>query len=288
MHLEFPKPSEWSDLENLTAMLVRYQNGAKNVQRNGRLGQKQNGVDVVARMWGPTGEYHAGYQCKHVQTLSMQDIEDECTKAKGFKPSLEHFVIVTTLTCDVHLQSSVRNIPETRHGFPVDIWFWDELNENLNRSADAAQAYFSEITLAAQPAAAITHAEVLRRALIRPAFTDSIHQERDVDDLVEALAATKGFMRTGYLYDNSRHLVESTYPSWRIGEKRYRAFCDAFTKDLDNLYDFVQSKKDDLRDTSTNRGASAAIRFSSQRANLIERANVVFKRLALDELPVRP
>jgi hypothetical protein len=287
MLLEFPRPADWNGLEHLTAMLVEYQYGMANVQRYGRQGQKQNGVDILASVWAPGGDNHIAYQCKLVQDLALSEVEAECTKAKAFKPAPARYVVVTSIARDAKLQSSVRGIPAGTYGFEVDIWFWDDLNERLNRSADAAQAYFSTITLEAQPAAAHAHAQALHRALDRSAFKDSIHQERDIDELIEALAATRGFMRTGILYDNRRNLVESTAPHWKIEEKGYTSFCDGLCKALDKLYDFVLGKRDDLRDTTTNNGVVASIEFMSQRSKLIERANREFVRHSLPALPIQ-
>lgn len=287
MQLEFPRPADWTGLENLTAMLVDYEYGSMNVQRFGRQGQSQDGVDVLSSRWGPNGDIYIGYQCKAVQSLTQTQVEAECALAKKFKPAIDRYVIVTSLPRDARLQSSVKAIASGTYGFPVDIWFWDDLNEKINRAADVAQAYFSKITLEAQPAAASAHAEALQHALDRPAFLDSIHFERNVEELLEALARTKAFMRTGYLHDNLKNFVESTVPPHRIGDKRYSSFCTNFTKELDALYNFVLENKDELRDTTTNSGAAAAIRFTDQRSQLLQRANKEFRRHRLDEIAIR-
>lgn len=288
MHLEFPKPSGWADLENLTSMLLEGGYQSTNVQRYGRQGQTQNGVDVLASEWGPNnGQIHVGYQCKAVQALTQKEIEAECALAKDFKPAIDRYVIVTTLSRDAKLQTSVKGIDPGTYGFPVDIWFWDDLNEKLNRTAEAAQAYFSKITLEAQPAKAAAHAAALRRALNRPAFKDSIHFERDVDELVEALARTNAFMNTGYLHDNLNNFVESTVPPHNIGDKAYRSFCKALIGELDGLYTFVLSNRQELRDTSSNSGAAAAYKFMSMRSQLLQRANKVFEKHDLPEIPIR-
>lgn len=286
MHLEFPKPSGWADLENLTVMLAEHQYGAVNVQRYGRPGQSQNGVDVVANTLRLQDNVRIGYQCKLVQSLTQSDVESECSLAKNFTPALDRYVIVTSLPRDAKLQSSVLGIPDTKYGFPVVIWFWDDLNEKLNRTAEAAQTYFAKIMLEAQPAAAASHAEALRRALDRKAFQDSIRMERDVGELIEALAATVGFMRTGYLYDNRKNFVESTVPPWKIEDKKYSGFCALFSKDLDALYQLVLSKKDDLRDTTTNAGSLAANEFTFRRSKLLDRANREFDRHGLPAVPI--
>jgi hypothetical protein len=288
VHLEFPKPSGWADLENLTTMLLEGGYRATNVQRYGRQGQAQNGVDVLASEWGPNnGQIHVGYQCKAVRALTQKEVEAECALAKGFKPAIDRYVIVTTLSRDANLQTSVKGIDSGTYGFPVDIWFWDDLNEKLNRTAEAAQAYFANITVEAQPAKAAAHVAALRRALDRPAFKDSIHAERSVDELVEALARTSAFMRTGYLHDNLNNFVESTVPPHKIGEKGYSAFCFAFIKELDALYNCALENRLELQDTSTSSGAAAAIKFMGLRSAVLQRANKEFKKYQLAEIPIR-
>ncbi|WP_311215124.1 MULTISPECIES: hypothetical protein [unclassified Arthrobacter] len=287
MQLDFPRPAEWTGLENLTAMLVENEYGSLNVQRLGRQGQRQDGVDVLASTWGPHGDLQFGYQCKAVQSLTLTQVEAECALAKNFKPTIDRYIIVTTIPRDAKLQSSVRGIDSKTYGFPVDIWFWDDLNEKINRAAEVAQAYFSKITLEAQPAAASAHAGSLHRALDRAAFLDSIHYERSVKELLVALVRTRAFMRTGYLHDNLKNFVESTVPPHKIGDKRYTTFCSTFINKLDQLYYFVQANMDELKDTGTNSGAAAAAKFTNLRAELLVLANKEFVRHQLDELPIQ-
>jgi hypothetical protein len=286
MMLTFPKPSSWEDLEALAYALVEHHTGPAVCSRYGRNGQAQYGVDILVLNQGSGNTDYVGYQCKNTDRISLKIVKAECFKAKSFRPGLSHFVVVTTAPRDAVLQSDVATIPVSEYGFNVGIWFWEDLNDQLNRSATTAYEYFSRITELAQPAAEATHIAALRRAFDRPAFTDSIFQERDLDELVEALASTKAFMRTGRLYDNRKKHIESVLPHWRCEEKSYRTFCDALMRDLDALYDWVVRNKQSLGDTTSDKGALKAYEFLFKRSALIEKANKKFNDFDILSIPL--
>jgi hypothetical protein len=91
-----PEPTNWQDLEILCVDLWRKEWADDNVQRHGRSGQTQQGVDVSGR--DQRGEM-CGIQCKCIEpsrVLTEDEIDEEVKKAKTFEPPLKHFLIVTT------------------------------------------------------------------------------------------------------------------------------------------------------------------------------------------------
>lgn len=289
MQLKFPKPSDSTGLENLTVMLVEHQYGTGNVHRVGRSGQSQNGVDVHAATWSNhLGHHFVGYQSKCVKALSLAEVKAECAKAKNYKPRIEKLVVVASIPRDAQLQSQINSIPRSTYGFAVDIWFWDDVDEKLNRSADKAREFYSKIMSEAQPAAAKNQAEALKRALDRPAFRDVVDMDRDLGELVEAFANTLGFLRTGILYDNRKNLVESVPPPWKIDEPWYQTFLTDFTNSMQKLYDFTLKNKSFLMSPGTNPGNIACNQFMAKRNTLVGKANGAFRKLDIQELIIPP
>ncbi|MFJ5956581.1 hypothetical protein ACIQC5_11565 [Paenarthrobacter sp. NPDC092416] len=285
MQLDFPIPSDSTGLENLVVMLAEERYGEENVQRYGRSGQSQDGVDVVARAYSTARQSHLiGYQSKRVKDFTLAEALAECDKAKNFNPKLDNFVIVASIPRDKALQSEILSIPASTYPFDVDIWFWDDVNEKLNRSAEKARQYYSRIMEEAQPAAAKSHAEALRRALDRPAFRDDVDMDRDLDELIEAIAGTRAFLQTGMRYDNRRNLIESVPPQWNIGETWYVTLADELVVSLDRLYDFAVKNKLALLRPGTNPGRKACNDFMTKRNAVVEKANRAFTKLDIPEL----
>ncbi len=66
------------------------------VVRNGRSGQRQNGVDIYGRPQYFKGDY-AGIQCKD-REVKLSEIEAEISKAEEFKPALKEFTFAVGTT----------------------------------------------------------------------------------------------------------------------------------------------------------------------------------------------
>jgi len=81
--------------------------------RYGRAGQRQHGVDIIARNGGL---YPIGLQCKKraqwpVTRLTTAQVDAEVAKALSFKPALKAFYILTTAPDDANL---LRGTPRMR------------------------------------------------------------------------------------------------------------------------------------------------------------------------------
>ena len=100
--------------------------------RNGRPGQKQDGVDI----WGYDDDNrHIGVQCKNtVDGISLTTVKAEITNAEAFEPKLDRLYIATTAKRDAVLQKAVREISRERAQadlFKVDVLFWDDVCQDL-------------------------------------------------------------------------------------------------------------------------------------------------------------
>jgi hypothetical protein len=121
-------PSEFEDIVR-SALKVRW--NSPNLQRFGRNGQSQHGVDIT----GPDDlTRHVGVQCKSEEALTFQKIKAAAEKAEGFAPKLEASYLTTGTSRDGKLQQEVMLLSDQRRKegkFPVGILFWEDLYEDL-------------------------------------------------------------------------------------------------------------------------------------------------------------
>lgn len=117
------------------------------VSRNGRRGQRQNGVDLVGSRDGDPSQ-GVGIQCKlkgDGKTLDEDEVRGEVEKAKTFKPPLREYYIVTTAPDDVAMQELARLITGELFAagtkMRVFVWGWNTLEEKIFESAEARKAF---------------------------------------------------------------------------------------------------------------------------------------------------
>lgn len=116
------KPENWQDFEKLCKKLWgEVWECSDTIQRNGRIGQPQHGVDIYGIPKGEC-EYY-GIQCKgkddYAQSiLTTEEIDNEIKKALLFKPALKRLIFATTANKDVKTEEYIRikNIENKRNG----------------------------------------------------------------------------------------------------------------------------------------------------------------------------
>jgi hypothetical protein len=130
-------PKSWDEFEDIMLSAAKLRWESSDFYRNGRLGQKQEGVDI----WGHDDEgRHIGVQCKNtVDGLSLDVIRAEIENARAFVPKLDRLYIATTAKRDAPLQKAVREISNQRHRdgkFRINILFWDDVYQDLAKDDD--------------------------------------------------------------------------------------------------------------------------------------------------------
>lgn len=143
-HFIFPRPRDWETFEDIVADLFSRQFNALNLQRYGRHGQKQYGVDIV----GMTNDGIIGVQCKHrlKGDLTTDEIDDEIAKAERFQPELQRLYVVTSAHRDAKAHSHVlqRSDERTRQDlFPVEMLFWEDVYGLLVDYPDLLHKHFT-------------------------------------------------------------------------------------------------------------------------------------------------
>lgn len=144
MQFIFPKPVEWNAFEDIVCDVFarKYQN--LNLQRYGRSGQRQHGVDIA----GYTVRGLLGVQCKHRPRADIQtaEIDDEVQESASFSPGLAEYVIATSADRDVKSHSHVLDIARLRESagtYIVSIKYWDDICNWLAEYPDLVYKHFT-------------------------------------------------------------------------------------------------------------------------------------------------
>lgn len=139
-----PPPKSWDEFEDITLAASKLRWGSDAFFRNGRQGQKQDGVDV----WGDDDGRQIGVQCKNsVDGISMTIIEAEIANAEHFKPRIDRLYIATTAKRDAPLQSSVRTLSADRFKrgeFRVEILFWEDICQEIAKDDTVFFAHYPQ------------------------------------------------------------------------------------------------------------------------------------------------
>jgi hypothetical protein len=142
---QIPPPANWQDFESLCADLWGEEWRDRSVQRIGRVGQAQDGVDLCGRR---RDGYWAGVQCKCIRAdsvLSQKELESEIEKAKAFRPRLSQYIIATTGRKDATLEERCRCITDEHAKigtFAVTVFGWDDICSLLARHPTIADRHY--------------------------------------------------------------------------------------------------------------------------------------------------
>ena len=136
---KLPAPSSPSEFEDMCvdALRIRF---CATAQRNGRSGQRQDGVDIVVR----TNSGYLGAQCKNVVSLDLALVRELSHAARAFKPPLASFVVLTTVPRDARLQEDVRvHFHDHPEPFTIDVLFWEDIVAHLTSERGVVEKFWS-------------------------------------------------------------------------------------------------------------------------------------------------
>ena len=158
--MEAPKtlarPANWQDFESLCKKLWGEIWNYPEIQKNGRLGQEQYGVDVFGIPENRT-EYF-GIQCKgkseyndnqyeHPQ-FTEKEILKEIEKAKTFEPKLKKWYLATTALNDSKIQTFIRNknIEHINAGlFEIHLFSWESIVDLIFENKETYNYYVKSL-----------------------------------------------------------------------------------------------------------------------------------------------
>jgi len=147
--MELPKPKNWQEFETIVCDAMA-QHWDSTLQKNGRPGQAQHGVDI----YGPDKIGRStGIQCKRfADAPKISLIETEVANAEKFKGVLSTLYIATTADNDAQLQARVREISEQRarvNKFAVGLLFWEDIVRALLLNRQVFSLYYPQIPMPA-------------------------------------------------------------------------------------------------------------------------------------------
>jgi tetratricopeptide (TPR) repeat protein len=155
---QIPPPSNWQDFESLCADLWTRIWGDPATQRNGRQGQRQQGVDIYGRPG--QGDSWAGVQCKLKglgTALTQDELLQEAEKVRGFRPPLAALIVATTARRDARLQEVARLLTQdhlSRGSFTVQVVFWEDILSLLTGYPELFPVHLGSMAPPALPAQA--------------------------------------------------------------------------------------------------------------------------------------
>ena len=143
-----PAPENWELFEHLCADLlaIRFESrldpGAE-VQRWGRAGQRQHGIDI----WVPLRPKPVAYQCKQTKALKLETILRDVGKASELKGLVGRVVFLTTAPADSNLQLQVEQLNASREpsNFSVEVVFWEKLTKWLFETPALLRRHYGQL-----------------------------------------------------------------------------------------------------------------------------------------------
>lgn len=134
--VEIPRILNEDLFEDLCLDLFRMNDEYENTNRNGRRGQRQDGVDIFAR--NKLSLKWLGIQCKVKDkgNIRVEEVDKEIERAYKFNPKITQYTFYTTAKRDSNIQAYIRSRSDDNVAkglFNIDILFWEDI-ENLLRS----------------------------------------------------------------------------------------------------------------------------------------------------------
>ncbi|UGA49048.1 restriction endonuclease (plasmid) [Bradyrhizobium quebecense] len=146
--MRLPPPKAWQEFEDLVLASLGQRWKTTTLQRNGRSGQAQAGVDVYGS--DDIGR-RVGIQCKNFKgALGLKAVQKEIERAAKFKGGLSALFVATTAETDARLQEEVRLLSDTRvaaGNFAVALLFWDDIVDGLVANPALLRAHYPQIQI---------------------------------------------------------------------------------------------------------------------------------------------
>lgn len=190
MEKNLRKPKNWQDFESLCKKLWgEIWSCPNNIKKNGRGGQKQDGVDIYAIPKGETEYYGIQCKCKDENLdpkITKSEIDSILIEAQKFAPKLKSFLIATTSPKDSTIEEYVRqkNIEHlNKHLFSIELYCWDDIVDLINENANTFKWYVAELKFIEKYDVDIFFENGKNEFSIQPKFKRLIKRYRLTQDL---------------------------------------------------------------------------------------------------------
>jgi hypothetical protein len=170
------RPANWQDFENLCKELWGEIWNCPEIQKNGRIGQEQFGVDIFGCPFNEDSYF--GIQCKgkneytHNQ-FTKDEIVNEIEKAKLFQPPLKKLYFATTALNDSKIQEFVRikNLENKKKGlFEVHLFCWESIVDLIDRNKHTHDWYLKNQNYKTNKSILVTFENGLTELVCEPKF----------------------------------------------------------------------------------------------------------------------
>ena len=137
--MRHPQPPNEDAFEEFCLVLLRRHWNCPSLERIGHRGERQHGVDLVDL--SGCDPLRAA-QCKHHaadKTLPPLEFRAEVEKAKGFRPALGHYAVLTTAkkSADTQKEVILVNKEQREQGlFQVELLTWEGIERLLDEYPD--------------------------------------------------------------------------------------------------------------------------------------------------------
>lgn len=142
MNFRYPHPDNERSFEKFCLKLLQRHWNNPHLELYGRRGEKQSGVDIIDPTF--SNPFKAA-QCKHHEPnikIYPCEIENEVAKALTFRPSLNHFAIVTSGRATTHAQNKIIEINRDHRIkglFIVELLWWEKIEDLIDDYPDVAE-----------------------------------------------------------------------------------------------------------------------------------------------------
>ena len=140
MSYQLPPLNDKDEFERLVRDILRRVYDDPGIERFGREGQSQYGIDGFS----PTNP-DITFQCKlkdtryksddRLRDILLTEMEEELEKTKGLITQPQRFIFATTFKNDRHLQQKASSL--TDESVTVEYWGWDTINEKIWEYAES-------------------------------------------------------------------------------------------------------------------------------------------------------
>lgn len=141
----WPRPGNEDEWENMVLDAMRLRWGDPDVRRNGRRGQRQDGVDLFGSPESPSSDARLVAQCKHTEEPSLKELKADLRKTDGFKSPIRKFYFAVSAKRDARLEEDVRKLSTQRQKegrFPIEVLFYPDVCYDLAGSQELVDKHF--------------------------------------------------------------------------------------------------------------------------------------------------
>lgn len=129
--IEIPKPKDWQAFQRNCVLLFRAELNDPHAQEYGRAGQKQGGIDILARRDG-RDEHFVGVQCRLIsRPIKEAKILSDAREALKLKAALKELIFATTAPDDTAASDAAiavtRKLRDEGHDLRIVVYGWGQL-----------------------------------------------------------------------------------------------------------------------------------------------------------------